>query len=144
MKKIVPKHPLAIRWFHWINFPVLAIMIWSGLIIYWAVDNNYTTENGVVKPNPAPADGYYQIKIGNWTPVRFFPPAFYTPRIQRGNPDYDALTPEQKAQQDTLKQDDSNYVPRRIPIYDLSAKLAIGMAWHFLFAWFFAINGILY
>jgi thiosulfate reductase cytochrome b subunit len=30
------KHPLAIRWFHWINFPVLFIMIWSGILIYWA------------------------------------------------------------------------------------------------------------
>jgi hypothetical protein len=34
MKKIVKKHPLAIRWFHWVNFPALAIMIWSGLLIY--------------------------------------------------------------------------------------------------------------
>jgi thiosulfate reductase cytochrome b subunit len=32
------KHPLAIRWNHWINFPVLTIMIWSGLLIYWAND----------------------------------------------------------------------------------------------------------
>lgn len=32
------KHPLAIRWFHWINFPVLFIMIWSGVLIYWAND----------------------------------------------------------------------------------------------------------
>ena len=30
------KHPLAIRWFHWINFPVIFIMIWSGILIYWA------------------------------------------------------------------------------------------------------------
>jgi thiosulfate reductase cytochrome b subunit len=30
------KHPLAIRWFHWINFPLLSLMIWSGLLIYWA------------------------------------------------------------------------------------------------------------
>jgi thiosulfate reductase cytochrome b subunit len=30
------KHLLAIRWFHWINFPLLALMIWSGLLIYWA------------------------------------------------------------------------------------------------------------
>ncbi|RYG29697.1 hypothetical protein EON81_26240, partial [bacterium] len=30
------KHPLAIRWFHWINFPVLTLMIWSGLMILWA------------------------------------------------------------------------------------------------------------
>lgn len=36
MKRLVPKHPLAIRWFHWINFPLLAVMIWSGTLIYWA------------------------------------------------------------------------------------------------------------
>jgi hypothetical protein len=38
MKDLENKHPLAIRWFHWINFPVLMIMIWSGLLIYWAND----------------------------------------------------------------------------------------------------------
>ncbi|HEX9162627.1 MAG TPA: cytochrome b/b6 domain-containing protein [Thermoanaerobaculia bacterium] len=36
MKKLVRKHPLAIRWFHWINFPLLALMIYSGTLIYWA------------------------------------------------------------------------------------------------------------
>ena len=36
MKKLVPKHPLAIRWFHWVNFPLLLIMVWSGTLIYWA------------------------------------------------------------------------------------------------------------
>ena len=36
MKRLEPKHPLAIRWFHWINFPILALMIWSGTLIYWA------------------------------------------------------------------------------------------------------------
>src|SRR5689334_2558897 len=35
-KQIEYKHPLAIRWMHWINFPVLAMMIWSGLLVYWA------------------------------------------------------------------------------------------------------------
>ena len=30
------KHPRAIRWMHWINFPILTIMIWSGMRIYWA------------------------------------------------------------------------------------------------------------
>ena len=38
MPRIVKKHPLAIRWFHWINFPVLALMIWSGTLILWAND----------------------------------------------------------------------------------------------------------
>src|ERR1700722_4416821 len=32
------KHPLAIRWFHWISFPLLFLMIWSGLLVYWAND----------------------------------------------------------------------------------------------------------
>lgn len=34
--RLEKKHPLAIRWFHWINFPVLAVMVWSGALIYWA------------------------------------------------------------------------------------------------------------
>ena len=35
-KQLEYKHPLATRWMHWINFPVLAMMVWSGLLIYWA------------------------------------------------------------------------------------------------------------
>ncbi|HYM94777.1 MAG TPA: cytochrome b/b6 domain-containing protein [Chitinophagaceae bacterium] len=58
MKKMVKKHPLAIRWFHWINFPVLTIMIWSGLLIYWAND-------------------VYKIGFGNMTLLKFFPDSFY-------------------------------------------------------------------
>jgi thiosulfate reductase cytochrome b subunit len=58
MKKIVPKHPLAIRWFHWINFPVLAIMIWSGLMIYWAND-------------------VYSVRVGGKALIKFFPQSFY-------------------------------------------------------------------
>src|SRR6476469_3459224 len=33
---ILEKHPLWGRCFHWINFPLLFMMIWSGLLIYWA------------------------------------------------------------------------------------------------------------
>ncbi|GAB4021029.1 cytochrome b/b6 domain-containing protein [Spirosoma koreense] len=58
MKRIIHKHPLAIRWFHWINFPVLFVMIWSGLLIYWAYDP-------------------YKIQIGNYVLVSFFPDGFY-------------------------------------------------------------------
>jgi thiosulfate reductase cytochrome b subunit len=36
VKRLERKHALAIRWFHWINFPLLAVMIWSGTLIYWA------------------------------------------------------------------------------------------------------------
>jgi len=57
-KLIVKKHPLAIRWFHWINFPVLAIMIWSGLLIYWAND-------------------VYRLGWGDRTILKFFPENFY-------------------------------------------------------------------
>lgn len=58
MKRIVHKHPLAIRWFHWINFPVLFVMIWSGLLIYWAYDP-------------------YKIQLGDYTLLSFFPDGFY-------------------------------------------------------------------
>ncbi len=88
MTKIIKKHPLAIRWFHWINFPVLAIMIWSGLLIYWAND-------------------VYKVGWGDKTILKFFPDSFYS-----------AL-----------------HIPSR---------LAEGMNLHFVFMWFFAINGILY
>src|SRR6185312_5847002 len=57
MKKVIRKHPLAIRWFHWINFPVIAVMIWSGILIYWAND-------------------VYKIRLGNHT-LKFFPDSFY-------------------------------------------------------------------
>ncbi len=88
MKKVIKKHPLAIRWFHWINFPVLAVMIWSGLLIYWAND-------------------VYRLGWGNKTVLKFFPDSFYK-----------AL-----------------HVPFR---------LAEGMSLHFVFMWFFAINGFIY
>jgi thiosulfate reductase cytochrome b subunit len=32
------KHKLATRWCHWINFPILSLMIFSGLLIYWSND----------------------------------------------------------------------------------------------------------
>jgi thiosulfate reductase cytochrome b subunit len=58
MKYLVHKHPVAIRWFHWINFPLLSIMIWSGLLIYWAYDP-------------------YAVKLFGHTVVKFFPEWFY-------------------------------------------------------------------
>jgi thiosulfate reductase cytochrome b subunit len=47
------KHLVAVRWFHWINFPLLALMIWSGLLIYWAYS------------------------IYSFGPFHFFPKSFY-------------------------------------------------------------------
>jgi thiosulfate reductase cytochrome b subunit len=61
------KHPLAIRWMHWINFPVLGLMIWSGLLIYW----------GDSTPPYQHAHQVYRIGIGHWTLFRFFPDWFW-------------------------------------------------------------------
>lgn len=58
MKRLERKHPRPVRWFHWINVPVLTLMIWSGLLIYWAND-------------------VYRIGLGNVTLFRFFPDWFY-------------------------------------------------------------------
>lgn len=88
MKIIKEKHAFAMRWTHWVNFPVLAIMIWSGLLIYWA-------------------NGAYTITIFGQTLFKFFPQGFYE-------------------------------------FFDLRRRLAEGMAFHFLFMWFFAVNGFLY
>ena len=88
MKSIKEKHPLATRWAHWVNFPVLMIMIWSGMLIYWAND-------------------VYSITIFGHTFYKFFP-AWFNKALN-------------------------------IPF-----RLAEGMAFHFLFMWFFAINGLLY
>lgn len=62
------KHPLAIRWMHWINFPVLFTMIWSGLLIYW-------NDSDPVKGN---AHHVYRIGIGSFTLFRLFPDWFWT------------------------------------------------------------------
>src|SRR6266481_1295797 len=58
MNRLEPKHPRAIRWMHWMNVPILAIMIWSGLLIYWAND-------------------VYAVRIGGVTLFHFFPDWFY-------------------------------------------------------------------
>jgi thiosulfate reductase cytochrome b subunit len=88
MPRLEKKHSLAIRLFHWINVPVLAVMIWSGLLIYWAND-------------------VYEIGLGEFTLVKFFPAWFYR-----------AL--------------------------HVDHRLAEGMAWHFTFMSFFALNGLFY
>ena len=87
MNRLDPKHPRAIRWMHWINIPMLAVMIWSGLLIYWAND-------------------VYHLDLGLFS-IHFFPDWFY-----------EAL--------------------------HLKFRLAEGMAWHFTFMWFFALNGLAY
>lgn len=83
------EHPRAIRWMHWINFPLLAVMIWSGLRIYWADLRGYHT---------------LDLALVEFT---FFPQWFFE-------------------------------------WFGLERRLARGMAFHFTFGWFFAINGLLY
>jgi thiosulfate reductase cytochrome b subunit len=61
------KHSLAIRWMHWINFPLLAVMIYSGLLIYWA-DSQHEGLN---------AHRVYRVGFGSWTLFRLFPSWFY-------------------------------------------------------------------
>lgn len=73
---------------HWINFPLITIMIWSGLRIYWASD-------------------VYAFGIGDWQWFHFFPEWVYEK-------------------------------------LDLNRHLARGLAFHFVFAWLFVINGIAY
>jgi thiosulfate reductase cytochrome b subunit len=88
MPRLERKHSLATRLFHWMNAPVLAVMIWSGLLIYWAND-------------------IYEIRLGRITLFHFFPAWVYR-------------------------------------TFSLDHRLAEGMAWHFMFMWFFALNGFFY
>lgn len=68
--RIEEKHPLAIRWFHWLNFPILFTMIWSGFLIYWAVS----------APGQL-AGQFYRIGWGNFTLLRLFPEWLYRPEV---------------------------------------------------------------
>lgn len=34
--RIIEKHARILRWTHWLNFVLLSLMIWSGILIYWA------------------------------------------------------------------------------------------------------------
>ena len=88
MKVIKEKHPLVMRWTHWVNFPILAIMIWSGMLIYWANDE-------------------YSFTIFGHTFFHFFPDWYYN-------------------------------------LLHIPSRLAEGMAFHFLFMWFFTLNGFFY
>ncbi|WP_186292565.1 cytochrome b/b6 domain-containing protein [Mucilaginibacter corticis] len=88
MKEIKEKHSLAMRWCHWVNFPMLSIMIWSGMLIYWGDDE-------------------YKIKLFGHTYFVFFPEWFYK-------------------------------------FFNITHRLQEGMAFHFLFMWFFILNGVFY
>ena len=65
--RIEYKHSLATRWMHWLNFPLLVVMIYSGVLIYWA-DSQHEGLN---------AHRVYHVGFGSWTLFRLFPPWFY-------------------------------------------------------------------
>lgn len=77
--RITEKHSLTLRLVHWLNIPFLCLMIWSGILIYWAND---------IYPG-------------------FFPEWFYE-------------------------------------TFNLSSRLADGMAVHYLVGWAFVLNGLVY
>lgn len=66
--RIEERHSLAVRWMHWINFPLLTIMIWSGLMIYWADSVDLSVLEHRV----------YRVGAGDFTLFRFFPDWFYS------------------------------------------------------------------
>lgn len=126
MPRIVKKHPLALRWFHWINFPVLAVMIWSGTLILWANDT-YATQLW--------QSGYRLLHAGKDDEK---PPKWL--RV----PDSIVVKPDFRVVYygDTLPE---NYPePEKRTEIAIYKRLAEGMAWHFLLAWFFTINGLAY
>lgn len=68
--------PLAIRWFNWINFPVLFTKLWGALLIFWANDL-YRMGFGNMAAHdwlPAPAYEAYNMtarvaQMIDWQPV---------------------------------------------------------------------------
>jgi thiosulfate reductase cytochrome b subunit len=65
--RLEERHSLALRWMHWINFPLLLIMIWSGLMLYWVT----AVDNGVLDHQR------YRVGVGPFTLFRLFPDWFY-------------------------------------------------------------------
>jgi thiosulfate reductase cytochrome b subunit len=86
--RLLSKHPLPIRVTHWINVAAMAVMIWSGLLIFWA-------------------QSPYEVRVDDVVLVRLFPDWFFK-------------------------------------TFDLEYGLGEGMAYHFAFAWLFALNGVVY
>lgn len=126
MARVVTKHPLALRWFHWINFPVLALMVWSGTLILWANDV-YATQLYQA--------GYRLTHRGNESEN---PPQWL--RV----PNQIVLAPTFRViyNGDTLPADFPEEGKRTE--LALGFRLGEGMAWHFALAWLFTLNGLAY
>ena len=127
---LVKKHPLAIRWMHWINFPVIFMMIWSGLLILWAYDmyplpkwhlsvpNRITlSRKGITSVYAAQDTDTYPVPVPEYRRVEAGPLHWYTPAKGLSYFRQDIVT---------------------------GSRLAEGMAWHFTLAWIFTLNGVAY
>jgi len=110
IRHVVPKHHALVRFSHWVNIPLLAILIASGLSIYWA---SPVFEHA---PDPQTGNADYLADAGIWI-VRHVPGLSRTPHAEAW-------------------------------IYDRlglgTFRLAPALNLHWLFAYFFMVNGALY
>jgi hypothetical protein len=87
------KHPLAIRWMHWINFPILFTMVWSGRSTLHAGTPGLLLTMADIQafPRQELITEFKCIKgrsqIVHWAGVRMREKSFFTLRAQ---PDYAA------------------------------------------------------
>jgi thiosulfate reductase cytochrome b subunit len=161
-QRLEKKHPLAIRWNHWVNFPMLAVMIWSGLLIYWANDVYHVPVPGVgmvrVFHEKPESGAEIEDQKGLIPFVLGAPGSFATVNVKVTIPGKNGKPSSVKIKQERRfigpfpqawtepNPDNSTDPPKTFPpvIYNLKGRLAEGMAYHFFFMWFFTINGILY
>jgi thiosulfate reductase cytochrome b subunit len=125
MITLVRKHPLAIRWFHWINFPILFAMIWSGVLILWAND---------VYPAQLYQLGYRATHFGKEAEV--------APKWLKV-PDKIVLYPVGVRPVYFGDDEPSDISATKLEI-KTGYRLADGMSWHFTLAWIFGLNGLAY
>ena len=120
------RHRLPVRIMHWTNAVVLAVMLMSGLQIfnahpalYWGATSTFDTPAFALKAQRAPDGSLHGVtQIGDWsidtTGLLGVSNMDGQPTV-RGFPAWATLPGFQ--------------------------SLALGRAWHFFFAWLFAING---
>ncbi|MBC7427297.1 MAG: cytochrome b/b6 domain-containing protein [Bacteriovorax sp.] len=63
---IIEKHPRILRYTHWINVVFLSLMVWSGVLIYWANDAYYKI------PDPVAETLSIQYKLAEGLSWHFF------------------------------------------------------------------------
>lgn len=118
--RVVPKHPLAIRWFHWVNFPVILLMMWSGMLILWAYDSYPLAE-------PIHIAGR-KLDLRLHVPNRVSLYKWGVKPVYADTPNADMVPAPEGQRYDILT----------------GFRLGEGMAWHFTLAWLFTLNGVAY